>query len=85
MQREVELAALEAVLGVVLEVANRAAVPQDHRAGAVVAGGDHRLEVEVLDRVVLGVDREALLAGSRLGPRGTAKLFSTPPISMRRS
>ena len=34
-----------------------------HRPGAVVAGGDLALEVEVLERVVLGVDRDAVVLG----------------------
>ena len=37
-----------------------AGVPDDHVAAAVLAGGDHALEVDVLDRVILDVDGEAL-------------------------
>ena len=38
----------------------RAPVPHDHVAAAVLAGGDHALEVEVAERVVLDVDRHPL-------------------------
>ena len=44
-----------------LDRAVPAAVPDDDRAGAVVAWRDHALEVGVLDRVVLDVDGQALL------------------------
>ena len=43
-----------------------AAVPDAHRAGAVLALGDLALELEVLERVVLGVHGEAVVLG-RLG------------------
>ena len=43
--------------------AEHAAVPRDHRAGAVVAVRDDRFEVHVLERVVLDLDREALVIG----------------------
>src|SRR5579871_3928200 len=39
-----------------------AVIPHNHRAAAVLAFGDVALEVEVLDRVVLGAHREPLLA-----------------------
>ena len=39
------------------------AVPDPHLAGAVLALGDVALELEVLERVVLGVDCEAVLLG----------------------
>ena len=45
----------------VLDQVVRALVPDRHRARAV-AVGDDAVEVQVLDRVVLGVDREAALA-----------------------
>ena len=38
-------------------------IPDDHRAAAVLAFRDHALENEILDRMVFGVHREALLAG----------------------
>ncbi len=44
------------------------AIPHDHRPGAVVPLGDHALEVRVLDRVVLHVDREALHRRVEGGP-----------------
>jgi len=39
-----------------------AGVPDDHRAGAVFALGDAALELEVVERVVLGLDGEPLVA-----------------------
>jgi hypothetical protein len=60
---------LEEQLAVVVALGHRdvgdvhAAIPHDHRARAVVAVGNHTLEIDVLDRVVLGLDGEALLLG----------------------
>ena len=48
----------------------RAAVPDDDVAAAVLAGRDHALEVEVLDRVVLDVHAPAAGPGSSVGPFG---------------
>ena len=45
-----------------------APVPDDDGAGAVVALGDHALEVAVLDGVVLDLHREALLGGVERRP-----------------
>src|SRR5262249_9778310 len=39
-----------------------AAIPDDHLAGAVVAARDHALAGEVVERGVLGRDRQPLLA-----------------------
>ena len=47
--------------------------------------GDHALEVDVLERVVLDVDGEVPLLGSSVSPFGTAQLTSTPSISRRKS
>ncbi len=61
-QLEEELALGEPLQG----VPNRdplAAVPHDHRPGAVVSLRDEPLEVPVLERVILHVDREPLLRG----------------------
>ena len=55
MQRDLDLARLP------LELLVGAAVPDRHRAGAVVALRDLAVEVEVLERVVLGADREAVV------------------------
>ena len=60
-QVEVEVAGLdggERVVGV--GQSPRAPVPDDHVAAAVLAGGDHALEVEVSERMVLDVDRHPL-------------------------
>ncbi len=67
---EVDLAAREALLGRLAGVADAAAVPEDHRAGAVIARGDHRLEIEVLERVVLGADGQPAIAGIEARPPG---------------
>ena len=40
-----------------------AAVPQQHRAAAVLAFGDHALETAIVERMVLDLDGEPLLAG----------------------
>src|SRR5262245_40268930 len=40
-----------------------AAIPHDHRAAAVLALWDIALELEVLHRVVFGLDCEALVVG----------------------
>ena len=42
-------------------------------------------KVEVFERMVLGVDRQALLAGNEARAARTAQLFSTPSSSSRRS
>jgi len=47
-----------------------AAVPEQHRAAAVLPLGDDPLEAAVLHRVVLDVDGEALLAGIEARPLG---------------
>ena len=39
----------------------RARIPNHHRAGPVVARGNHRLESEILHRVVLGPDGEPFI------------------------
>ena len=72
-QLEVELAAAHPLLRI-LERHPQAAVPDDHGTGAVVAFGDHALEVGVLDRMVLDFHRQALLVDVvrrplRHGPR----------------
>ncbi len=48
----------------------RPAVPDAHRAGAVVALGDLALELEVLERVVLGAHREVVALRVRRDPLG---------------
>ena len=63
----------------------RAAVPDRHRARAVLALRDLALELEVLERVVLGVHREPVLVrvvrdAARKRPRG-----QRPSCSSRRS
>ena len=47
-----------------------APVPHDHVAGPVLPARDHILEVEVLDRVILGVLRQAPLVGVEGWPLG---------------
>jgi len=62
LEHEIELPRFEARFGRdAVDAAIHADVPHDHRAGAVVAGGDHALEVGVLEGMVLGPHREALL------------------------
>ena len=63
VELELELATLHLLgRGPVAEGAVRAAVPDDGRPGAVAALGDHALEVAVLERMVLDVHGQALLA-----------------------
>ena len=62
-----------------------ALVPDDHRTGAVIALGNDALERSVVDRVVLDMHGNRFSCGSRLGPRVTAQLHSTPPCSSLRS
>ena len=52
----------EAAVGLLLHQLVRAAVPDLDRAGAVVALRDLALEAPVLERMILDVDREVLLA-----------------------
>jgi len=45
-----------------------ALVPDDHRAAAILALGDNALEGEVFERMILGMDRKALLADGKARP-----------------
>ena len=63
----------------------RAPVPHDHVARAVLLGRDHALEVEVLHRVVLDVDRhppDLRIEGRALrdGPRGEHAVDLQPEV-----
>jgi hypothetical protein len=66
---EQELAVSETELGV-LERHEAAAVPDDHRAGAVVALRDQPLEIGVLDRVILGFEGAAFVLRVERRPFG---------------
>ena len=63
----------------------RPAVVDPHPARAVLAGRDVAVEVEVLDRMVLGADREPVVAGGRGRKRGSAHEARTPSCLDRRS
>ena len=63
----------------------RAGVPDDDVAAAVLAGRDDALEVDVLERVVLDVERGPAHGRVERRPFGTAQLTSTPSISSRKS
>ena len=52
---------------VVVPLDPAAAIPDDHGAGAVVALRDHVLEVEILDWMVLGLDRQSFVGGIERG------------------
>ena len=54
IQLEVDFAQLEPALRARFQVANASDIPGDHGASAVVALGDHLLEVEVFERMILG-------------------------------
>ena len=60
-------------------------VPDLDRAGAVLPLGDLALELRVLERMVLDVDSEVLLAGLERHPFGTAQLARAPSRSSRKS
>ncbi len=61
VQRDVEVAFGEPLVGIGGALP-APAIPHDHGAAAVLALGDVALEIEVLHRVILGADREPLLA-----------------------
>src|SRR5262249_31406646 len=67
LQREVELTLLQSVVWIPLRMPV-AAVPDQHRAAAVFALGNGPLERVVLDRMILHLDREPLLAGNEARP-----------------
>ena len=84
VELEFEMALREALV----RIADRlptAAIPDDHRAAAILALRDRAFEIAVFERVILDMHRQTLLAWHRLGPRVTAQLLSTPSISSRRS
>src|SRR4029453_10395234 len=60
VERELEVAGVVALVRVFLRLP-RPAVPQEHRAPAVLALGDDALELAVLDGMVLDVHRQAPL------------------------
>src|SRR6185503_9817829 len=63
VEREAQLALLQRDGGVyIVEHLVRPLVPDHHRSAAVLALGDHALESRVLERVVLDLHRESLLA-----------------------
>jgi hypothetical protein len=62
VQTELQLAGAIARSGIA-DGLPRAAVPQHHRAAAVLAGRNDALEAAVLDRVILDVDGEAFRPG----------------------
>src|SRR5258708_11351012 len=45
-----------------------AMIPEQHRAAAILALGDHPLEIAIVERMVLDMDGEALLAGIEARP-----------------
>ena len=53
----------------------RAAIPQHHAAGAVVAFGDYAFEAAVFDRVILHHHGEALFGGIERGAFGNGPRF----------
>jgi hypothetical protein len=68
----------------------RAAVPDPHRPRAVLAGRDLAVEVEVLERMVLGADREVVAAGVgrdalRHRPRGEHAVVLQPQVPVQRA
>ena len=87
VQLELELAVLDRLLriGRLLLRDERAPVPDDDVAGAVLALRDDALEVEVLDRVVLDVDRHPADLGVERRALRDAQLARTPSISSRKS
>ena len=85
MERDLDLGVVELVRLV------GAAVPDPHRAGAVAALRDVALELEVLERVVLGVDRHAVVlrvlgdpVRDRPGDGDAVVLEAQVPVQARR-
>ena len=62
-----------------------AAVPQLHRAAAILAFRNGPFEVAVIERMVLDLDRQPLVVRIERRPRVTAQDLNTPSISSRRS
>ena len=55
-----------------------AGVPDDHLAGAIVPRRDHRLEGQIIQRVVLDHDRQPLLVGIERRPLGHGPRLQRP-------
>ena len=80
LEDQVELAVLHPLHGrAAVDRAVAAPIPDDHGACAVIAVRDHTLEVGVLDRVVLGVHGQALLARVEARPPGHRPARQHPP------
>src|SRR6185436_13169646 len=62
-EAKVEPALAQRLEGIALLRAPLAAIPQQHLAGAVLLLRDHALEFAVLERMVFGLHREALVGG----------------------
>src|SRR5262249_53977905 len=62
LERESEVPLVEAEVRIAFRHP-AAAIPDDHGAAAILALGDVALEIEVLHRMVLGLDREPLAVG----------------------
>ena len=80
----------ETTVGLILEELVRAAIPDLHRARAVVPLGDLALEAPVFERVILNVDGEMLLArferdALRHRPRGEDAVALEAEVVMERS
>src|SRR5438105_13282452 len=65
---EIEFSVAKTVFRGGVEVPNASAVPKDHRARAIIAVRDHRLEIEVFDRMILGMNREVLCLWGKARP-----------------
>ena len=76
---EVEMPFLDRLARVLARVGDPAAlVPQHHRAAAIFALGDGAFEIAVVERMVLGAHRQAVLAGIE------ARALWAPPSSSAR-
>lgn len=62
-----------------------ARVPHLDGAAAVLLGRNRALELGVVQRMILGRNRQSLGPGSVEGPRGTAQDLRTPSTSSRKS
>src|SRR5689334_6540962 len=74
LQLEFQMTLGQALVG----IANRrppASVPDDHATGAVLALGDASLELAVVERVVLDVDRQPLVVRRQAGTPGHRPAF----------
>src|SRR5690606_22582587 len=68
-QPELEIAGFEALFDIVHRGPDTA-IPDDHRAAAILALGDNTLEIGIFERVILSADGVSLVFGIERGSLG---------------